>query len=322
MNKHLNLLLKTVFVFFIIIVPFITQASNPLNLNGHRHQNNRGNLTLEQAAAKGDLETAQLLINNSHMNLINQRRGNDNGQTALMSAAGAGHFTIAEALIAAGADVNLPSLINNETPLIVAARGCHTDIVELLLAAQAETDNRAYNNGQTALIAATLSNCTDAVEALVEARADLDIQQRIFLLPALRGICNCVNTRTALIIAVGNENAEIVRILTDAGANLDLIDYSNGDIGETAFTTAYYNGNTTIMNILRVAEARNFGLSLSPAQIFNPVPPQGFHGIVSNLLESGMTVEQVSDITGFSNEVIRRYSRYYRPHPHIVPLPL
>ena len=61
MKKHLNLFLKTVFAFFIIIiVPFITQASIPVDI--YRHQNNRDNLNLEQAATKGDLDAVKALI--------------------------------------------------------------------------------------------------------------------------------------------------------------------------------------------------------------------------------------------------------------------
>ena len=228
-----------------------------------------------------------------------------------MSAAEAGHFEVAEFLIDAGAEVNLPSFTSNETPLIAAAKGCHTDIVEYLIEAAGadfDIDRQAFDHGRTALITAALNNCTDTVEVLA-AGADLDIQQR--MIPQRR-LHSHVNTRTALIIAVRNENIEIVRILADAGANLDLRDYSYDTEGETAWMIAYDNDNTAIMNILRSAEARNLRLT---SQIHVPKAPQGISGIVLSLLESDMTVEQVSDITGFSNEVIRSYLPLSRPYP-------
>ena len=47
-----------------------------------------------------------------------------------------------------------------------------------------------------------------------------------------------MNTRNALMIAALNENVEIVRILVNAGANLDLRDYSYDADGQTAWTNS------------------------------------------------------------------------------------
>ena len=284
MRKYLNPLLKPISVFLITITTFIAQASPPERIHNHKTR-----ATLLEAASKGDLERVTYLISNGL---------HDHLSRALMSASENGHTEIVSILIEAKANVDLTNA-NNETSLILAAENCHTDVVELLLEAQADIDKQSFSHQQTALIAATHGNCTDTVRVLVEAMANLDLQQRIFT--QWKTCIFCVNTRNALMIAALNKNVEIVRILANAGANLDLRDYSYDADGQTAWMIAYDNGNTTIMNILRTAEVRNFR---HPSQIHSLTPPQGMSEIVSNLLNMNLALEQVSRVTGFSNEEV------------------
>src|SRR5262249_11284858 len=69
-------------------------------------------------------------------------------QTALMLASGAGHDTILEALLAAGADVNLSW--RGETPLMSAARGNRKNIARRLLSAGARVADKD-SKGRSAL---------------------------------------------------------------------------------------------------------------------------------------------------------------------------
>ena len=287
MNKHLNLLLKTVFVF--LITTATASAQFPGGIHNHRKTN------LSGAAASGDIERVRYLIN------TNTRNSLATLGKALILAAENGHRRAISPLMEAGANPDFPNA-NNETPVMLAAKNCHTDIVEFLIdTGVVDIDRQSFSHQRTALMAAAYGNCIDTVEVLIEAGANLDLQQRKFGL----GTYHHVNTRTALIVATRNENVEIVRTLAKAGADPDLKDHSYDPDGETAWMIAYNNGNTAIMNILRTAEARHLRPSL---QMHWPEVPQGgISGIVSNLLESDMNLGQVSHITGFSNEEILRF---------------
>ncbi len=92
------------------------------------------------------------------------------GYTALHYAVGVGDAALADALIAAGADVNAPSKHNFATPLHVAVLQQRGELIGRLLAAGANS-GVANCNGQSALHFAAYRGDTDAVRQLLTSGA-------------------------------------------------------------------------------------------------------------------------------------------------------
>jgi ankyrin repeat protein len=91
------------------------------------------NVQLMQASEAGDLATVQKLLasGSADVNCLMHTR-------PLARACQSGHANIVGALLAAGADVNLPDARGYFTPLIQAASGGHVEAVRLLLGAGAD----------------------------------------------------------------------------------------------------------------------------------------------------------------------------------------
>jgi ankyrin repeat protein len=96
----------------------------------------------------------------------------DSKVTAFMHAAQNGHFEIAQALIAAKADVNARSG-KDTTALMMAAQNGHLEIVKALLAAHADIDAK-NDDGASALFLASEVGNVDIVRTLLTAGADID----------------------------------------------------------------------------------------------------------------------------------------------------
>jgi ankyrin repeat protein len=97
-------------------------------------------------------------------------------ETALALAAAAGHAEIVRDLIAAGAEVNLPSVsrdVHNRTPLMQAALAGSVEAVRALLAAGADPWP-ADIDGRTALLFAARMHNRPIVDALLAAGAPVD----------------------------------------------------------------------------------------------------------------------------------------------------
>lgn len=91
--------------------------------------------------------------------------------TALYAAAGAGHIKIAEALIAAGADVN-QKINDHDTPLLHAAMNGWPNMVTLLLEHKADINHAESYSHYTALHWASRLGRAVTVERLLQAGAD------------------------------------------------------------------------------------------------------------------------------------------------------
>lgn len=97
--------------------------------------------------------------------------------TALNAAAGAGHIKIAEALIAAGADVN-KKINDGATPLIRAAMNGWPNMVTLLVKNKAEVNHAESDDGYTALHWASRLGRSVTAERLLLAGADETIKSK------------------------------------------------------------------------------------------------------------------------------------------------
>lgn len=140
--------------------------------------------------------------------------------TDLMKAVRKNDVARAQALIAAGADVDALEP-NGDAPLVMAAYLGHTEIVRALLEAGADVTAVDPGMKATALHAAAYAGRTDAARLLIEHGIDIDKQ-------------GPNNGYTALHDAIWQNNVDTARVIIEAGARLDL---ENHD-GETPLAMA------------------------------------------------------------------------------------
>jgi len=161
------------------------------------------------AAGKGDLAGVERLMRDGASVAARDARG----RTALLAATHGNHVAVARVLIAAGADVNAKDHLEDSPFLYAGAEG-RTEILKLTLAAGA--DLKSTNRyGGTALIPAAHHGHAEAVRILLGTAIDKDHVNRLGW--------------TALLEAVilgdgGPVHTEIVRLLVEAGANVNIAD--------------------------------------------------------------------------------------------------
>jgi hypothetical protein len=189
------------------------------------------------AAGKGDLAAVERLIRDGAG--VTAREGR--GRTALLAATHGNHIAVARALIAAGADVNAKDDIQDSPYLYAGAEG-RSEILKMTLAAGA--DLKATNRyGGTALIPAAHHGHPEAVKILLATAIDKDHVNKLGW--------------TALLEAVilgdgGPVHTEIVRLLVEAGANVNLADRE----GVTPLRHARQRGFAGMVRILEARGAR------------------------------------------------------------------
>lgn len=196
-----------------------------------------GSATLHEAAAANDAALIRKLLSEGAG--IEARDGN--GATALLVATHANALDAARALIEAGADVNAKDAISDSPYLYAGARG-HLEILKLTLThgADLKSTNRY---GGTALIPACERGHVETVRTLIAAGVDVDHVNNLHWTALLE----------AVILGDGSETyQQIVGLLIDAGANLDLMDKD----GVTSLEHARRAGYREIEQRLVAAGAR------------------------------------------------------------------
>jgi quinoprotein dehydrogenase-associated probable ABC transporter substrate-binding protein len=123
------------------------------------------------------------------------------GLTPLAIAAQNGKIKAAQALVAAGADVNAPVAKGGYTPLMLAAISGSTDLTAALIDHGAKV-NAVNPGGVTALMIAAANNHPRVAEVLLRSGADPNARSQ--------------DGRTALGIAQANNDEAMVRLLQDA----------------------------------------------------------------------------------------------------------
>jgi len=167
---------------------------------------------LIEAAAKGEVQRVQTLLKQgADINAQDQQ-----GRTALLVATRGNHIEVARVLIQNGADVNIQDNIQDNPYLYAAAAG-YLEILQMTLAAGA--DLKRYNRfGGTALIPACERGHVEVVKELLKTKIDIDHVNRLGWTCLLEAI---------LLSDGGPRHQEIVRLLVEAGANVNRAD-SNG----------------------------------------------------------------------------------------------
>lgn len=133
---------------------------------------------------------------------VNARQAD--GSTALHWAAYREARDVAEMLIRAGAQIDIPNDLD-ATPLSIAAENGSAAIVEVLLKAGADANRRS--NTLPPLMLASNAGSVDAVRALLQHKADVNATE-----PA--------SDQTALMWAVAEGHADVARVLIEHGANV------------------------------------------------------------------------------------------------------
>jgi hypothetical protein len=194
------------------------------------------------------------------------------GTTPLMRAIHGRYPEIAELLIAASADVTARNSYG-VTALYIAARAGDPVATRMLLAAGADA-NTALPAGETVLMTAAKAGNPDVVRALLTGGSNVSLlelaQQRAAIQiqedagytspssPTTRTNYADVNVRerwygrTALMMAALEGHADVVRLLIEAGSNLDLVD----EEGASALSLARSYGHLDIAAELEAAGAR------------------------------------------------------------------
>ena len=130
---------------------------------------------LSWVVAKGSIEMLDMLLLNYPECRDTQ---NTNGFTPLMTAVITDDISLKlyriEALLKAGAEVNVLSDLNDLTALHYAAERGRTDVVQALLNARAEVNAVGGSLGHTALHVSVRNGHVDVIQALLNAGAEVD----------------------------------------------------------------------------------------------------------------------------------------------------
>uniref|UniRef100_A0A1Y1NC46 RING-type E3 ubiquitin transferase n=1 Tax=Photinus pyralis TaxID=7054 RepID=A0A1Y1NC46_PHOPY len=170
------------------------QPTNPAN-----NQTNSTADQLVRAAAQGQLETVQRLLEDVPRGMVDMRSG---GKTSLQVAAHQGHVQVVKLLLRNGAAVNA-SDSDGDTCLHYAAFGNQSEVLELLIQNRADL-NTSNRSGCTALHIAAHKQPARCVQILLAAGAD----------PNGRDLYG----DTALHDAIGKDSYQVIELLCTAAS--------------------------------------------------------------------------------------------------------
>lgn len=193
-----------------------------------------GDFPLCLASEAGDEEMVRsLLLNGAELHASDREEC-----TALYIAARDGHEPVAQALLAAGADVT----IDYPRPLLhPAAENGHVGILRTLINSGVDVDARDINSEETALHCAASSGKTGAITFLIEAGADLEARDA-------EG-----NTPLSHAASVCGHGA--VRALLKHGAEVDVPNEAKETSLRTAAANAGRQGSSEVVDLLLRAGA-------------------------------------------------------------------
>jgi ankyrin repeat protein len=215
----------------LLLVAFMLAMTSPSQAQSGRDQ------ALIGASASGDLAAVERLLAEG----ADVKARDGRGRSALLVATHGNHVAVARALITAGADVNAKDGMEDSPYLYAGAEG-RVEILKMTLAAGA--DLKATNRyGGTALIPAAHHGHPEAVKMLLTTAIDKDHVNKLGW--------------TALLEAVilgdgGATHTEILRLLVEAGANVNIADRD----GVTPLQHARRRGFAAMVRILEARGAR------------------------------------------------------------------
>lgn len=194
-------------------------------------------MRLIDAARQGDLAAVQQLLAQG----ASVHAADTTGETALIAAAYANHLAVAQQLIAAGADVNVQDNTRQSAYLIATAEG-YVDLLRLTLQAGADVHRTDSYNG-TGLIRAADRGHVEIIQELLQTAIKVDHINRLGWTALLEAI---------ILGDGGARHTEVVRLLVEAGADVNLADGN----GVSPLAHARQQGYTAIAEILYQAGAQ------------------------------------------------------------------
>lgn len=202
----------------------------------------------QQASRKVDLD---LIVTARVGNLVEVRRllaqganvyvHDVNRVTALIAAAYENHLKVAEVLIAAGADVNFQDRTRQSAYLITTSEG-YVELLDMTLRAGADVHSLDSYNG-TGLIRAADRGHVEIIKRLLETDIKIDHVNRLGWTALLEAI---------ILGDGGSRHTEVVRLLVEAGADVNLADRN----GVTPLSHARQRGYSAMIAILEKAGAK------------------------------------------------------------------
>ncbi|KAF8208286.1 ankyrin repeat-containing domain protein [Mycena galopus ATCC 62051] len=175
-------------------------------------------------------------IDNQNFQVDNDTYNN----TALQVAALRGHISVVRLLVENGADINAPGGVDG-TALQAASMAGHSEVVRFLLGMGADVDACGGEFGN-ALQAAVVKRHITIVRLLIEAEVNLDAQGGTG--PTYYGLSKSTSTALQAASAMGNE--EMVRLLVESGADVNI---KEGKYG-TALQGASSRGHHKVVHFL------------------------------------------------------------------------
>jgi hypothetical protein len=198
-----------------------------------------GAMDLIESAERGDVAAVQRLLTQGIM--VDGRDGS--GRTALIAAAYGNHVAVAEMLIAAGADVNIQDDTQQSAYLIATSEvGDDPRLLRLTLQHGADVRSLDSFNG-TGLIRAADRGHVAIIRELLNTDIPVDHVNRLGWTALLEAI---------ILGDGGAAHTEVVRMLVDAGADVNLADRE----GVTPLVHARQRGYDAIAALLERAGAR------------------------------------------------------------------
>ena len=178
-------------------------------------------VTLIEVVKQADLRALDDLLQQE----IDVNESEPDGTTALHWAAHRGDVEATVRLIAAEADVDARNRYDI-APLWLASEGGHADVVGALLRARVDPDTARGDSRETVVMIAARAGHFDVLQRLVAYDADVNRQDRI-------------RDQTALMWAAAEGHAAAVRLLSEAGADLEV----RSSIGMTPLMFAIRSGD-------------------------------------------------------------------------------
>ncbi len=182
-------------------------------------------------------------------------------------------------LVAAGADVTIPSQLDGVLPLQHATASGYRDIVRTLEVAMSEdSQNASQQDADAQLLRAASAGDADDVAAALRAGADIEARDE--------------RRRTALLIAATEDHVDVARLLVDLGANPDALD----DRHDTPWLVTGVTGSVAMLETLLPANPdltirnRYGGISVIPAS------ERGHVAYVRRVVQTDIDVNHVNDL--------------------------
>ena len=213
------------------------------------------------AAKYKNIEIVKLLINKGMDVNEPYQRTKSTITTALIEAAMVnGNIDVVKVLIDTGADINAVESYLNKTALLMAIEYSDNETIELLIKYKADI-NHIDNEGNAPIDIATRLNKTDIVNLLIKNGAPNDLTRAIkygvtdqveYLLSKSKNIDALDNNGdTALALAIKENNVNLVKMIINKGANINIISFINNYSDEySPLMIASKNGNKEIVNLL------------------------------------------------------------------------